>query len=240
MNIINYKIEHKNNNIYKGIMDISKENDKNTKIEIVDNGEINNEEENDEDDEDEEDEEDDEDDEEEEDDDGYDEGDEGDEGDDEGDGGDDEGDGDINSNNINNNRKKHTDNEVISKHDIFNSEIYNSYVDRNYPELKDINFNEMISLTKIIRNKRGNIIDLNHTTLPFMTKFERTKIIGLRTTQLNNGADSLINLDILNIIDSSIIAEKELNARQLPFIISRPLPNGVREFWNINDLEFII
>jgi hypothetical protein len=42
-----------------------------------------------------------------------------------------------------------------------------------------------------------------------------------------------------NIIEGHIIAEMELEKRVLPFIVVRPLPNGKKEYWRIQDLKLI-
>ena len=72
-----------------------------------------------------------------------------------------------------------------------------------------------------------------------MTKFEKAKILGLRAKQLDQyGVQSLIEIDS-NIIESHIIAEMELEAKVIPFIIQRPLPGGKKEYWKLSDLEFL-
>jgi hypothetical protein len=40
-------------------------------------------------------------------------------------------------------------------------------------------------------------------------------------------------------MDVSLIAEKELQEKKLPFILMRPIPNRPAEFWNVNDLEYL-
>jgi DNA-directed RNA polymerase subunit K/omega len=62
--------------------------------------------------------------------------------------------------------------------------------------------------------------------------------LGLRITQLNEGAKPLTEINH-HIIDNHIIAEKELVEKKLPFIIMRPLPNGKKEYWKLQDLEYI-
>lgn len=99
-------------------------------------------------------------------------------------------------------------------------------------------FDEIMILSNVKRNGDGIIMDKKHTTTPIMTKYEKTRILGLRISQLNNGAPRLY-IPENNIIDNSIIAEKELENKLLPFIISRPLPNGTKEHWRIQDLEII-
>ena len=107
-----------------------------------------------------------------------------------------------------------------------------------HPQMKQISHKEMLTLCKIIRDKRGNIIDPLHQTVPFLTKFEKAKIIGLRAKQINNGADPFIDIPN-NMIEGLTIAEKELEDKKVPFIIRRPLPNGSSEYWKVKDLEML-
>jgi DNA-directed RNA polymerase I, II, and III subunit RPABC2 len=81
-------------------------------------------------------------------------------------------------------------------------------------------------------------VDNLHKTIPILTKYEKTKILGLRAKQLNNGAVPFVKLST-NIIDGYLIALKELEQKKIPFIIRRPLPNGASEYWHLQDLEII-
>ena len=56
---------------------------------------------------------------------------------------------------------------------------------------------------------------------------------------MNEGAPRYINIEGNKIIDNNIIAEKELRMKKLPFIITRPLPNGEKEHWCLRDLEIL-
>ena len=105
-----------------------------------------------------------------------------------------------------------------------------------HPETKQINFKELITLSKVARNKKGQIIDPLHTTIPFLTRYEKAKILGLRAKQINNGADPLIDLP-RSIIDGHTIALMELKEHKIPFIIKRPIPNGGNEYWKVSDLQ---
>ena len=80
------------------------------------------------------------------------------------------------------------------------------------------NYDEVYQLSLSNRNEHGIIDDINHITLPILSKFEKTKIIGIRSKQLLEGLEPLITIDN-KIIDSHLIAEKELEAKVLPFII---------------------
>jgi len=127
------------------------------------------------------------------------------------------------------------DDEYIQK---FSQDIRNQYIKKFHGEINHSNYDEITALTKVVRNTNGNVIDPIHQTLPFLTKYEKTKIIGIRAKQINNSADTFIKVPD-NIIDGQIIAEMELAAKVLPFIIARPLPNGKKEYWKLSDLEII-
>lgn len=100
-------------------------------------------------------------------------------------------------------------------------------------------YEEISFLANVKRNGDGIITDLKHRTTPILTKYERTKILGIRISQLNRGARPLIKIQNTMIIDNNIIAEKELEEKVLPFIVTRPLPDGRKEHWRIQDLEVL-
>jgi len=77
--------------------------------------------------------------------------------------------------------------------------------------------------------------DPNHTTYPFVTLYERTKILSLRASQLAKGARPFIEVTEA-MLDVHEIATAEFNARRLPFILKRPRPNGTFEYWRLSDL----
>lgn len=81
----------------------------------------------------------------------------------------------------------------------------------------------------------GSKVDPNHRTYPFLTVFEKTKIIGLRANQLSKGAVPYVAVP-KHLTDVRDIARYELDQKRLPFIIKRPLPNGTFEYWRLNDL----
>jgi DNA-directed RNA polymerase subunit K/omega len=81
----------------------------------------------------------------------------------------------------------------------------------------------------------GDRADSNHRTYPFLTNYEKTKIIGLRANQLSKGSMPFIAVP-KHITDVKDIAKLELEQKRLPFIIKRPLPNGEFEYWRLTDL----
>jgi DNA-directed RNA polymerase I, II, and III subunit RPABC2 len=81
----------------------------------------------------------------------------------------------------------------------------------------------------------GSLADENHRTYPFLTIFERTKIIGLRANQISRGSAPFVAVP-KHITDVRDIARLELEQKRIPFIVKRPLPNGSFEYWRLSDL----
>ena len=77
--------------------------------------------------------------------------------------------------------------------------------------------------------------DPKHRSVPFLTQFEKTKILGFRTNQLSQGARPYIAVPE-HITDIREIARMELEARRLPIILKRPMPDGTFEKWRLSDL----
>lgn len=117
-------------------------------------------------------------------------------------------------------------------------DIDNDIILKHHPEIIQNNYDEILALCKIIRNDKGIIVDELHKTYPFITKYEYARVIGMRAKQINNGADPFVKVD-RGMIDGYTIALKEMEEKKIPFIIARPLPNGGREYWKLQDLELI-
>jgi DNA-directed RNA polymerase I, II, and III subunit RPABC2 len=79
------------------------------------------------------------------------------------------------------------------------------------------------------------ILDSAHKTYPFLTSYERTKCISFRASQICNGAKPYI-LVPEGVTDAYEIAKMELEAKRLPYIIKRPMPDGSFEAWRLTDL----
>lgn len=77
--------------------------------------------------------------------------------------------------------------------------------------------------------------DPNHTTYPRLTLYEYTKIISFRASYISQGGKPTI-LVPAGVTDAYQIAKLELQAKRLPYILKRPLPNGRYEYWRLADL----
>lgn len=81
-------------------------------------------------------------------------------------------------------------------------------------------------------------------TSPLMTRFEYTRIVGLRAREIevdqaaNFDPKTLAQIKFLGMTNSLDIAELELRDLSVPhpFVIFRPLVEGVFEVWPVRDL----
>ncbi len=75
----------------------------------------------------------------------------------------------------------------------------------------------------------------NNITTNKMSKYEYTKVLGMRAQQITMGADPLINVtdDMKSAIE---VAEEELRQRKTPYIIARKINSKKTDFWKIEDM----
>ena len=99
----------------------------------------------------------------------------------------------------------------------FDQDINRSYVKDHHPECMIHNYEEVKILSEVVRDSNNIIIDPFHKTIPFLTKYEKARILGQRAKQIETGAKPLVKLPE-NVIDSYIIAELELREKKIPFI----------------------
>jgi DNA-directed RNA polymerase I, II, and III subunit RPABC2 len=81
-------------------------------------------------------------------------------------------------------------------------------------------------------------VDGAHTSQPFLSVYERTKILGFRANQLAQGARPYVVVPE-HVTRTQDIAAMELEQRRLPYIIKRPMPNGTFEYWRLSDLMIL-
>jgi DNA-directed RNA polymerase subunit K/omega len=127
------------------------------------------------------------------------------------------------------------DDEYLQK---FDENLKEHIITDHHPEMQQHNYDEIDALCVIVKDDHGTIIDPLHRTLPFLTKYEKSRILGERAKQINAGAASFVRIEN-NVIDGYLIAMSELEQKMIPFIVKRPLPNGGCEYWRLKDLEII-
>lgn len=74
----------------------------------------------------------------------------------------------------------------------------------------------------------------DRTTTPYLTKYERARVLGTRALQISLNAPVLV--DIEGETDPLQIAMKELAQRKIPLVVRRYLPDGSFEDWGCDEL----
>ena len=137
-----------------------------------------------------------------------------------------EGEEDGNDTTNNKNKKKvDSDNEEGEGDGEGDDKCYAKYIDIDGEIDIDEYFNEEDN--KIIKNDR--------ISKPFLTKYERVRLLSDRTRQLAQGAKPMVkNTSGYSHKD---IAKMELKSKLIPLIIERPIPNVGTEKWKLSELE---
>jgi DNA-directed RNA polymerases I, II, and III subunit RPABC2 len=120
----------------------------------------------------------------------------------------------------------------------FHENMKKNVVEDFHPEMKYNNYDEIEALTEVVRDTNGRIIDPNHQTMPFVTKYEKARILGERAKQINSGAKPFVEVDA-DVIDGYLIALKEFEQKKIPFIVKRPVAGDRIEYWKLSDLEIL-
>lgn len=91
--------------------------------------------------------------------------------------------------------------------------------------------NEFLGYDEVIDKNKKN----KKKTVPFLNKFEKARLLGVRIQQLSAGAEPKISTEGFETIQD--IVEEELRLRKIPLIIKRNLPNGESEEWKLEEFE---
>jgi DNA-directed RNA polymerase I, II, and III subunit RPABC2 len=121
----------------------------------------------------------------------------------------------------------------------FDENLRKNVIADYHPEMVAHNYSEIETLSAVVRDENGVIIDPLHKTLPFITRYEKARILGERAKQINAGAKPFVEVPA-NLIDGYLIALKEFDEKKIPFIVKRPLPGGGIEYWKFRDLEVLV
>ena len=133
------------------------------------------------------------------------------------------------------------DNELSEDEDElakFDDTIRKGVIEMYHPEAKTVNQAEMLKMATVTRNERGIIVDDLHRSIPMMTKYEYSSILGERAQQIDKGDSPMIKVPP-GVMDSYLIAQMELDQKRIPFIIKRPIPGNGFEYWHVEDLEIV-
>jgi len=119
----------------------------------------------------------------------------------------------------------------------FDDDLKTDHIAKMHPQETAVSYDEVKSRCGVTRDPHDRVIDGMHKTLPIMSKYEFTRILGLRAKQINAGSPPFVETDL---VDGYLIATLELREKKLPFIVQRPLPNGEFEYWRVSDLEILM
>ncbi|KAI1434349.1 RNA polymerase, subunit omega/K/RPB6 [Xylaria sp. CBS 124048] len=89
-----------------------------------------------------------------------------------------------------------------------------------------------MSIHRTMKDKR--IPNEERTTTPYMTKYEKARILGTRALQISMNAPVLVDLE--GESDPLQIAIKEMNEKKIPLIVRRYMPDGYYEDWTCEEL----
>ena len=98
----------------------------------------------------------------------------------------------------------------------------------NLTSSKKLN-NDVLEINEILKNQK-------YDSQAVMTKYEFTKILGLRSQQICEGAIPLVEVPD-GMTDSTEIALLELQQKKIPFLIKREFSDNYREYWKVKDLQ---
>ena len=87
---------------------------------------------------------------------------------------------------------------------------------------------------KPVAESEKRIPDDKRATTPYMTKYERARVLGTRALQISMNAPVLVDLE--GETDPLQIAIKELDQKKIPLTIRRYLPDGWYEDWTCEEL----
>ncbi len=112
--------------------------------------------------------------------------------------------------------------------------------DEGYESIEDTSIEQPIegnftSEINSVNSSYNNYYNNKKTTKPFLTKFEKAKVLGTRSEMIANGAIALVSVPS-HVTNTYDIAKMEFEQKKIPLIIRRHLPNGNIELWRLNDL----
>ncbi|KAK8790267.1 hypothetical protein WA538_001359 [Blastocystis sp. DL] len=89
---------------------------------------------------------------------------------------------------------------------------------------------------QIVASGETTIPISERVTTPYLTKYERARILGTRALQLSMNAPPMV--EVTDQTDTLQIALEELKQKKIPLIIRRFLPSGKYEDWRLDELNF--
>lgn len=134
--------------------------------------------------------------------------------------------------------EEHLDETIIPEKEIVKESRALQFLTTHHPECRLDSRDEVLNKLPLSHYPPDGRGDSNHKSVPYLTLFEKTKIIGFRANQLAQGARPLVKFPE-HMTDVLEIARLELEQKRLPYILKRPMPDGNFEYWRLADLIVI-
>ena len=112
------------------------------------------------------------------------------------------------------------------------------FLNTHHPECRIDYIEDVLTKLPLESYPPDNGSDKRHKSVPYLTLFEKTKILGFRANQLAQGSRPFIKIP-QHVTDVLEIASLELEQKRLPYILKRPMPDGSFEYIRLNDLLII-
>ena len=111
---------------------------------------------------------------------------------------------------------------------------HSTYVSRVHPECQ---FHTEEEVSKLLSSSSS----VSNKTCPWITKYERARILGIRESQLEQGASPYIDVSQISSVTRTprCIARKEYEEKKIPFLLQRFMPDGTSEWWRVRAMEDI-
>lgn len=109
------------------------------------------------------------------------------------------------------------------------------FLKMHHPECRLDYMEDVFKVLPLASYPPGKDLDKNHKSVPYLTIFEKTKLIGFRANQLAQGARPLVDVP-KHVTDVLDIARIELEQKRMPYILKRGMPDGTFEYWRLTDL----
>ena len=98
-------------------------------------------------------------------------------------------------------------------------------------QVEENNYNKVISKS----NSYNQYYSKNKLTKPFLNKFEKTKLIGIRAQMISEGSKPLVFVPE-HVTSSIEIAELEFKEKKIPLFIKRTINQNEYEYWRQEDM----
>jgi DNA-directed RNA polymerase subunit K/omega len=112
------------------------------------------------------------------------------------------------------------------------------FLNTHHPECRLDYIEEVVQKLPLHAYPPDDGADKRHKSVPYLTIFEKTKMLGFRANQLAQGSKPFITIPP-HVTDVLEIASMELEQKRLPYILKRPMPDGSFEYVRLSDLLIV-